>query len=158
MKQLLSPMAMPALMAACVITSGCAVSASAGSFPRASARSAFDVSYGEVISTRMVEIEGDSTVLGPLGGVWIGTALGRGDSSMFTASSQRGAAMGGVAGAVAGGAIERRLKREDGLEIIVRLDHNEVIAVVQASDIEFSEGDRVQVLFGRDGSTRVQPQ
>jgi outer membrane lipoprotein SlyB len=58
---------------------------------------------------------------------------------------------------IAGEAIERAISREDGLEILVHLDHDETVAVVQADDVAFAPGDRVQVLFGQDGSARVQP-
>ena len=63
--------------------------------------------------------------------------------------------MGGVAGAVAGEAIEKKITTEDGLEITVRLDSSDTIAVVQAQDVLFVPGDSVRVLFGPRGSTRV---
>ena len=64
-------------------------------------------------------------------------------------------AVGGIAGAVAGEAIEKKITAEDGLEITVRLDNSNTIAVVQAHDELFVSGDRVRVLFGPRGSTRV---
>jgi outer membrane lipoprotein SlyB len=115
------------------------------------------VRYGEVVSTRVVEIEGEATVLGRLGGAWIGYSLGMGEASVLTGARRVRSSFGGVAGTVAGEAIERRIKTEDGLEIVVRLGQDETIAVVQAMDIELRPGDRVRVVFGRDGSTRVQP-
>ena len=141
---------------ALILLSGCATSASSNSFSRATARTSFDVYYGEVIDVRAVEIEGEATMFGRLGGSVIGAALGRGESARYGARRIESAA-GAVAGSIAGDAIERRITQEDGLEVIVELDTRETIAVVQASDIQFSPGDRVQVLFGRDGSTRVQP-
>jgi outer membrane lipoprotein SlyB len=62
-----------------------------------------------------------------------------------------------VAGAVAGHAIERKITAEEGLEIIVRLDRDDTIAVVQAADVEFAPGERVRVLFGHFGEARVTP-
>jgi outer membrane lipoprotein SlyB len=56
---------------------------------------------------------------------------------------------------VAGQAIERKITEEEGLEITVRLDSSSTIAVVQAHDLLFTPGERVTVLFGPDGSTRV---
>ena len=64
-------------------------------------------------------------------------------------------AIGSVAGAVAGQAIERKITEEEGLEITVRLDSSDTIAVVQAQDVLFTPGERVRVLFGPDGSARV---
>lgn len=66
-------------------------------------------------------------------------------------------AVGSVAGSAAGEAIERKVRGEDGLEVVVLLDHDETIAVVQGNDVDFDPGQRVQVLVGRDGSSRVQP-
>lgn len=157
MKKLQSSFAIAGILAVFAITAACAASPSADSYARASTRTSFDVRYGEVLSVRAVEIEGDSSILGRLGGAWIGYALGRGDTAMFVGSRGLEAAVGGVAGTIAGEAIERKITSEEGLELIVRLHSNETIAVVQATDIVFSPGDQVQVLFGRDGSTRVQP-
>jgi outer membrane lipoprotein SlyB len=141
-----------------VLLGGCASSASQGSFPRSAARTSFDVYYGEVVSTRVVEIEGEASVLGRIGGAAIGFAIGAGNSPWYGNPRRIETAVGAVGGSVAGEAIERRIKTEDGFEIVVLLDHSETIAVVQAGDVAFSPGQRVQVLMGRDGSTRVQPQ
>ena len=140
-----------------LVLGGCASSASSQSFTRATTRTALDVYYGEIVSTKPVDIEGEATILGRLGGAAIGYAIGLGDSRGFSSSERIAAAAGSVGGSIAGEAIERAVKREDGIEIIVRLDHDETIAVVQANDVEFSPGQRVQVLFGNSGSTRVQP-
>ena len=60
-----------------------------------------------------------------------------------------------MAGAVAGEAIERKIREEEGWEITVLLDSSDTIAIVQAKDIDFAVGERVRVLFGYDGSARV---
>jgi len=156
MKKLQFVMIIQAAIAAAVLLQGCASSASGMSFPRPVTRTSFDVYYGEVISTRVVEIEGESTELGRFGGAIVGAAIGRGDARGFSSSRRIESAVGSVGGAIAGAAIERSVNREDGIEILVLLDHNETIAVVQANDIEFLPGERVQVLVGRDGSTRIQ--
>lgn len=104
-----------------------------------------------------MEIKGDASGPGRIGGAAIGYAIGLGNSERTDARKLRRASAGAVRGAVAGDAIERRVGREDELEIVVRLDHDETIAVVQATDVEFSPGQSVQVLFGGNGSSRVQP-
>lgn len=131
-----------------VISSACAYSASGQSYPRHETRVAYDVEYGEVVSTRAVEIEGDASLIG----VWGGAEVGR---SVGNTSVTR--AVGTVAGAVAGHAIERTITAEKGLEIVVRLDKDDTIAVVQAADVEFVPGERVRVLFGNFGEARVTP-
>ncbi|MGH8192986.1 MAG: hypothetical protein ACREQ8_01115 [Woeseiaceae bacterium] len=131
-----------------VIASACAYSASGQSYPRHETRVAYDVEYGEVVSARAVEIEGDASLIGIWGGAEMGRAVG--DTSVTRA-------VGTVAGAVAGQAIERRITAEEGVEIIVRLESDDTIAVVQAADVEFVPGERVRVLFGPVGEARVTP-
>jgi outer membrane lipoprotein SlyB len=42
-----------------------------------------------------------------------------------------------------------------GLEVFVRLDNGADVTVVQAADVAFRPGDRVRVMQGHDGATRV---
>jgi outer membrane lipoprotein SlyB len=73
------------------------------------------------------------------------------------AGAREFAALGGAAiGALAGHAAEGKLTKFNGVEITVKLDNGEVIAVVQEADVMFSVEDRVRVLTGRDGTTRVE--
>ncbi len=141
-------------LCALAMSSGCATySASGSSYPRYETRTAYDVEYGEVVATRSVEIEGDASIIGVWGGSEVGRAVG---GTVGDGDTRRVArAVGGVAGAVAGEAIEKKLTAEDGLEITVRLDSSDTIAVVQAQDVLFAPGDRVRVLFGPRGSTHV---
>ena len=44
---------------------------------------------------------------------------------------------------------------QPGLEITVQLDNGRMLAVTQAADEPFYPGDRVRVLTGYDGTTRV---
>ncbi len=141
-------------LCALAMSSGCATySASGSSYPRYETRTAYDVEYGEVVATRSVEIEGDASIIGVWGGSEVGRAVG---STVGDGDTRRVArAVGGVAGAVAGEAIEKKITAEDGLEITVRLDSSDTIAVVQAQDVLFAPGDRVRVVFGPRGSTHV---
>ena len=45
--------------------------------------------------------------------------------------------------------------KQVGMELLVRLDNGEDMTVVQAADVAFRPGDRVRVMRGHDGSTRV---
>ena len=66
-----------------------------------------------------------------------------------------GAILGAVAGGIAGSAIEENTTKKNALEITVRLDGGQLIAVVQEMGSErFQPGDRVRVLSG-NGSSRV---
>lgn len=144
-------------VSAIAFVAGCASSASSQSFPRSQVRTGFDVVYGEVLSTSVVEIEGEATMIGPMGGAAIGNAVARGnDSGWYSGNRRIQGAIGGVAGAIAGEAIERKIRTSDGLLVTVQLDNDDVVSVVQGMDVEFVQGDQVQVLLGRDGSMRVQ--
>jgi outer membrane lipoprotein SlyB len=123
-------------------------------YPRQDTRTAYNVEYGEVVATRIVEIEGETSFVGLWGGAAVGRAAG---GALSDNGDTRGVAqaVGGVAGAVAGEAIEKKITAEDGLEITVRLDNSNTIAVVQEQDVIFASGDRVRVLFGPRGATRV---
>ena len=124
-------------------------------YDRAETRTAYNIEYGKVTSTQLVEIEGEYGVIGTWGGATVGAAAGNGVGDGVGRGVAR--AVGGVVGAVAGQAIEKEITSETGLEIIVSLDDGSNIAIVQANDVSFSPGEKVQVLFGPRGSARVRP-
>lgn len=132
--------------------SGCASSLSGSSYNRDQARGEMSVRMGVVESVRQVQIEGTKSPVGGIAGGVIGGVAGRnlgGGSGSIV-----GSVVGAVAGGVAGSAIEEGVTRQTGLEITVKLDNGQFIAVTQAADEDFRPGDRVRVLSGR-GATRV---
>ncbi len=135
---------------------GCAPYGTSGQkYERYETKTAYNVEYGNVVSTRMVEIEGEYGVIGTWGGASVGSAVG---SGVGAGSGRRVArAVGGVAGAVAGQAIEKEITSETGLEIIIALEDGGNVAIVQAADVTFAAGEKVQILFGPGGSARVRP-
>ena len=66
-----------------------------------------------------------------------------------------GAIGGAILGGLAGSAIEENATRLPGQEITVELDGGRLMAVTQADGQPFYPGDRVKVLMGYDGTTRV---
>ena len=136
------------------LLAGCSpYTSSSRSYPKYQARTAFKVYPAEVVSIKPVQIDGTYTRLGTYGGGAIGYTVGRtvGDGG----GSRIAGAVGGVAGAVAGRAVEEAATREKGFEITVLLDNGDIIAIVQAADQTFTEGEKVRVLMGPDGSARV---
>lgn len=135
-----------------MVVSGCAPSLSGGAYTREQARREQTVRMGVVESVREVQIEGTRSGIGPAAGAVVG---GIGGS---TIGHGRGAAAAAVVGAVAGGiagqAIEESVTRRRGLEITVRLDSGNLIAITQEADETFRPGDRVRVLFD-GGVSRV---
>lgn len=136
-----------------LVASGCASSMSGNVYSRDQARKVQTVHTGEVILVREVQIEGTKSGLGGLAGGIMGYALGGTIGSGSGRDVAR--ATGTVAGAVAGGAIEESATRQIGLEITVKLDNGEVVAIVQGADEKFDEGDLVRVLRRPDGTARV---
>ncbi|MFC1531836.1 glycine zipper 2TM domain-containing protein [Thermodesulfobacteriota bacterium] len=136
-----------------LMTSGCASSRSGQVYSRDHARKAHTIKLGTVEAVKQVSIEGTKSGVGAVAGGAIGGAVGStiGSGSGKTVATVLGAVVGGVAGA----ATEDEVTKKDGLEITVELDNGDVIAVVQEADEPFIVGDRVRVLTGPDGTTRV---
>jgi outer membrane lipoprotein SlyB len=122
---------------------------------RGEAGRAQSVRTGTITSIRPINIQGSSTG-GTLVGAGVGGLVGNqfGGGSGRTAATVGGALAGGALGSHAGQAINSR----SGLEIEVRLDDGgQRISVVQESSPResFSVGNRVRVITGAGGRTRV---
>jgi len=132
---------------------GCAPSKSGRVYSRDQARVQHSVYYGTVLEVDEVLIEGTKTPLGTIAGGAAGAALG----STIGGGSGRTVAtvLGGIVGGIAGSAAEEGVTRRDGLELTVELDNGQIISVVQEADDQFGVGDRVRIVKGPGGSTRV---
>lgn len=135
------------------ILSGCASSRSGEVYSRDQVRQSQTVEIGTVQKVSSVRIEGTKSWVGPAAGAAAGAAVG---STIGRGSGRTVATvLGGLAGAGAGTVVEEEATKKPGLEIEVRLDNGKIIAVVQEADVPFSVGERVRVLKGSDGTTRV---
>ena len=131
---------------------GCAPSLSGSTYTREQVGREQTVRMGVVESVRQVQIEGTRTGAGTAAGAVVG---GIGGSTVgHGRGSAAAAVIGAVAGGVAGHAIEESATRRPGLEITVRLDSGNMIAITQEADETFRPGDRVRVLFD-GGVSRV---
>ncbi|MFA4969623.1 MAG: glycine zipper 2TM domain-containing protein [Sulfuritalea sp.] len=138
--------------AAAVVLTGCAGSQSGSAYSRSQTRGEMHVRMGVIESVRTVMIEGTQSGVGAAAGAVVGGVAGSdiGHGKGSTVGSVLGAVLGGVAGQ----AIEERTTKKDGLEITVKLDSGQIIAVTQEADEQFRAGERVRVLSG-SGATRV---
>jgi len=136
------------------LASGCTLPSRGDVYSRAETRQAWNVDYGEVVDLDEVTIEGQRTSLGRVGGGYVGYEAGRAVGGSGT-SRAIGGALGTVAGAVAGEAVEEGLTRQAGLQITVRLDSGRTLAIVQAADQPFAVGEKVKVYSRGDGAARV---
>lgn len=135
-----------------LVLTGCAGSQSGSAYSRSQTRGEMHVRMGVIESVRTVTIEGTQsgvgTVAGGVVGGIAGSNVGQGRGSTV------GSVLGAVLGGVAGQAIEEKVSKKDGLEITVKLDSGQIIAVTQEADEQFRAGERVRVLSG-SGATRV---
>ncbi len=131
----------------------CASSRSGDVYTRGQTRQEMLVRTGTVESVREVLMEGTNSGTGTLAGAAIGGIAG---SNIGGGRGQVvGAIVGAVLGGVAGSAIEESATKKNALEITVRLDGGQLVAVVQEMGQEyFRPGDRVRILSG-SGTSRV---
>jgi outer membrane lipoprotein SlyB len=144
-----------ALVIAGVNLGGCASSTAGNVYSRDEARQAQVVKYATVESIQPVKIEGTRSYIGTATGAVLGGLAG---STVGGGTGQKAATVAGaVAGGVAGSAAEQALTKADGLEITVRLENGNVMAIVQEqSEQQFQVGQRVRVVQ-LNGTYRVSP-
>ena len=142
MKTCLAAAALATVMTGCAGLGG-------GSYTREQARREQTVRMGYVESIREVKLEGTQSGAGAVGGAVLGgvggRAIGRGTGS--TVASVIGAVAGGVAGHMA----EGNITAKRGVEVTVKLDSGQMVAITQEADDTFRPGDRVRILS--DGAT-----
>lgn len=146
------------LSAAVLAVSGCASNLGGEHYSRGEARQTMSIRFGTVVSVRAVQIEGTKTRVGATAGAVTGGVIGRSvGNSLGSNSISRsiGTVLGGVAGGVGGAAAEEAITRTDGVEVTVKLENGEILAVVQQDGGEnFQPGERVR-LVGGGKATRV---
>lgn len=150
-------MAIPGIMLASLIMAGCTASPYSGNvYTGSQAKTAQSVKFGTVVSTRPVEISGGGGAIsvGSVGGAVLGGFAGNtvGGGSGRLLATAGGAILGGLAGS----AVEKGVSKDHGVEIVVKLDSGETIAVVQSADMYFSPGQKVR-LVGSGNNIRVTP-
>jgi outer membrane lipoprotein SlyB len=133
-----------------VVAVGCS-SFSGSSYERREARKEMSVRMGVVEGTRQVSLEGTKSGVGAVAGGAVGgiagSNIGGGKGSTV------GAILGAVAGGVAGAAAEGAFTKKDGVEVTVKLDNGQLVAITQESEdgVWFRPGDRVRIVS--DGRT-----
>lgn len=136
-----------------VALAGCASSNAGDVYSRDETRQIQHIKMAVVESVRQVKIEGTNTGVGAVAGGVVGgvagSSLGNGRGEIITG------VIGAVAGALAGSAAEGALTKKDGIEITVKLESGELVAIVQeATTEEFHPGEKVR-LIESGGTTRV---
>ena len=101
---------------------------------------------GVIESTREVEVRGEGTGIGAVGGAVVGGILG----NQVGAGHGReiATAAGAIGGVVAGNEIEKRIKSTKAYDVAVRLDDGSIRVVREASAPAWRPGDHVKVVGG----------
>lgn len=114
-------------------------------------RGASKVEFGRVVQSRPVVIDGRSTVVGTLGGGATGAVVTAPKTA--TTGAMVVNAAGTIGGTIVGRKVEEVLTRQDGQEIMIRLEEGKVVTVTQGvEDGYFQEGDLVKVVHGERGA------
>ncbi len=133
---------------------GCGTTEGLGSkdYQRNHARGEQSVRFGSIESMREVNIEGTRSGVGAAAGGMVGgvagSSVGGGRGGIV------GAVVGAVVGGVAGAVTEQAVTKQKGLELTIKLENGNYVAITQAADELFTEGDKVKIL-GSGGTTRV---
>ncbi|HUX64334.1 hypothetical protein [Sulfuricella sp.] len=136
------------LLPGCANVPGSTAGLGSGDFSRAQARQVMSVQFGTVQAVRAVQIEGGQSGAGMAAGAVVGGLLA---SHVGTGRGQTVAGLlGAVGGGIAGAAGEKAMTRTAGVEITVKLENGQALAVTQAVEQGevFKTGDRVRVLTG----------
>ncbi|HEY7985798.1 MAG TPA: glycine zipper 2TM domain-containing protein [Methylophilaceae bacterium] len=135
-----------------IVLVGCASSNAGDVYSRDETRQIQHIKMGVVESVRQVKIEGTDSKMGAVAGGVVGgvagSSMGKGRGEIITG------VLGAVAGALVGSAAEEAMTKKDGLEITVKLDSGDLVAIVQEATEEFHPGEKVRLLES-GGITRV---
>jgi outer membrane lipoprotein SlyB len=145
--QSLSLLLVSALLAGCASQSGQVYTRSQTQRPQM-------VQAGTVEYVKPVRVEGTKSGVGAVAGAVVGGVVGNmvGEGKGRTLATVGGA----LGGAAAGHLAEEKITDYNALEITVRLDSGDTMAIVQRNDVMFFVGERVRVLTGGDGVVRVE--
>ena len=113
--------------------------------------------YGEIVSAERITIQDRPTGRGAQAGSTVGAVAG------YALADGRdrwlGALVGGVLGGAAGNAAEKAKKKKPGWDLIIRLDNGEEVGIQVPMNKKnrgiFTPGDRVRMMSGPNGQTRV---
>jgi outer membrane lipoprotein SlyB len=141
------------LAATAVLAGGCAYHGGASDYRAYETRGEQSVRFGVVESVREVRIDPRDTGVGTAGGAVLGGLAG---SNVGGGNGQIAGAIGGaILGGIIGQNVEKSANERRGVEVTVLLDSGKYVAVVQEADESFRAGDRVRILSGRGGATRI---
>jgi outer membrane lipoprotein SlyB len=136
-----------------LLLGGCAYHGGGSDYRAYETRGEQSVRFGVVESVREVRIDPRESGVGTAAGAVLGGLAG---SNVGGGNGQIAGAIGGaILGGIIGQNVEKSANERRGVEVTVLLDSGKYVAVVQEDDERFRAGDRVRILSGRGGITRV---
>lgn len=136
--------------------SGCARNISPNTYSDLAVGESSRTFKGTIVSVRTVQVAPEKlenniagTAIGGVAGGVLGNQFGGGTGNL--AATAGGAILGALAGAYA----EKELKTQDAFEYIVQLQNGEMRTVVQGMDARFNPGQRIFLIVGERGRSRI---
>lgn len=119
------------------LTLGACANTSQNTYNAAEVGKATTVTFGTVLGARQVDIKGDNTGVGAIGGAAVGAGVG----SEFGSGTGNAWAtgLGAVAGLAAGALAEQEIANRQGIEYTLTLESGETLTIVQ----EMQTGERI---------------
>lgn len=136
------------ILVASIVTftlTGCAPSISSDTYGTYSANQVNRTVKGVVDNTRVVRVQGTSTIgtlVGGAAGALAGSTIGGGRGQIL------GAIGGGLIGAGVGNVAEKQITQQQGMEYVIKTQDGGYISVVQGLTPTFQKGQHVMVIFG----------
>lgn len=116
----------PALLGAALLLSACS-HASSTRYDATDVGRTIETTEASVVSSRTVQISGQTNVVGPAAG----GALGAAGTGLLFGGSGLAAVIGGVIGAGAGYLSQQQLNNREGIEYVLRMDDGRTVTLVQ---------------------------
>lgn len=159
--RLSSPASLSLLLAflASQLLGGCASDISSQTYTESHVGEASTTYQGIIQSVRPVTVSGGDRLsdnslgiaLGALAGGLAGSTMGGGKGNLAMTG------IGAVAGGTAGSLIEKGAKKQNALEYVVMRNDGALMTVVQSPENPMAVGQKVFVILGRQGRSRIVP-
>ena len=123
-----------------------------------SIRQPMNVEMGTIVAIRRVIVEGNRSYVGAGAGAAVGGVVGNATGQRQGPTTQSIATvLGVIAGGLVGDRVEQNVKRDEALELTIKKDSGQLIAIVQPYNGEnFAVDERVRLLTnGYGGPVRV---
>lgn len=153
LRTLVAPLALAAALGGCI--GGSNNGAYEPGYVRTSSTQQYQAETGRVVGIRDIDMRNRKS--GFSDGTLIGGGVGAAGGAVIGATTTNsvggalvGGLLGGIMGGIAGTAIDRN-RTTRGVEVTIQKDDGQTVAIAQKDDGDVQMGDRVQIVYNRDG-------